>query len=591
MTRRSATRQRGAVLLIMVMIVGLGATWYLVSRLNDNSGFAAAARKERDAEVLNRAKRALIGYVAAEAASAVEDNPGALPCPEAAGYFDNPSQEGQTASSCTLPKVGRFPWRTIGTEKLVDSSGEPLWYVVSPGWAPTTSGAKTNINSNTPGQLTVDGVANAAVALIIAPGPAFSAPACGTSGAISQARPAIGTPDWRNYLECENATYPTPDATFVTTGPSGSFNDQVIVVTVADIMPGIEAAIAKRIDNQIVPALKTVYTPTTWGFAGNNPVMPYAAAPFANPGPGTGTSNYRGTLIGTSQGLLPFNQTQDCTESASDPRCTTATTGGTAFLVFSKSGGDFQTAGGGSIKTQSTCSWQSAVFICTGEYYDTSVSVRVRINVTNVAMGLRTLDTSKITCSAVDDTGAGIPEQNVPCTSSAALQTNGSVTLTINTSAMPSVFTSGWNTYANYKIKIDRAAIGDHPLLSATDPGTCPSYGCTGWFVRNEWYRLLYYAVPASNTAALVASERSCASVADCLTVTSATATTDTTTPTALLLLLTGSSVNGSARPSSTLSDYLESTNATGTYVKKPVNTAAATAARFNDRLAAFHSN
>jgi hypothetical protein len=149
----------------------------------------------------------------------------------------------------------------------------------------------------------------------------------------------------------------------------------------------------------------------------------------------------------------------------------------------------------------------------------------------------------------------------------------------------------GWGTYATYSVRIDRAALGDHSLLSSTDPGTCPSYGCTGWFVRNEWYRLVYYAVPASNTAVRVASERSCSMVGDCLAVTNATAATDATTPTALLLLLAGRSVNGSTRPSSTLSDYLESTNATGAYVMKPVNTATATSTRFNDRVAAFRRN
>ena len=31
--------------------------------------------------------------------------------------------------------------------------------------------------------------------------------------------------------------------------------------------------------------------------------------------------------------------------------------------------------------------------------------------------------------------------------------------------------------------------VGDHALL---DPD---NVGCTGWFARNEWFRLLYYAV------------------------------------------------------------------------------------------------
>ncbi|HEY6966329.1 MAG TPA: hypothetical protein VI229_02585, partial [Burkholderiales bacterium] len=504
----------------MLMVLAMGSTWYLVSRLNDNTGIAAAARKARDAQVLNRAKQALIGYVAAQAANIAEDNPGSLPCPEAAGYFDNPGQEGQTASSCTLPKVGRFPWRTIGTEKLLDSAGEPLWYVVSPGWAVTSAGVKTTgINSNALGQLTVDGAANAAVALIIAPGRAFNVPACGANAAISQTRPTVGSPDWRNYLECENATWPTPDATFVTTGTSDTFNDQVVRVTVADLMPGIEAAIAKRIERSVLPSLQTAFSPAIWGIAGTSvPVLPFAA-PFASPGPGAGTASYQGSTAtynagtGIYSGLLPFNQTQGCAESATDRRCTTvtsgtsATTGLPAFLAFSKPAGyvDAMIGGSGSVRTSSTaatCVWQSSVYVCTGEYNAPSISVSVSVNVANVAMGLRTWDASKVTCSAVDDVGNGNPETAVACAATIALQADGSAIITVATGLTPDIAASGWGTYANYKIKFDRAAFGDHELLSTTDPGTCPSYGCVGWFARNEWYRLVYYAVSRGNTAA-----------------------------------------------------------------------------------------
>ncbi|MGH8598706.1 MAG: hypothetical protein ACREXT_18810, partial [Gammaproteobacteria bacterium] len=271
------------------------------------------------------------------------------------------------------------------------------------------------------------------------------------------------------------------------------------------------------------------------------------------------------------------------------------------FLVFSKPTTatyvDFTVSGSGSVRTitypnTSTCAWQSTVFVCTGDYLAPSISVSVSVNVANVAMGLRTWDASKVTCSAVDDVGAGNPETSVTCSATVALQSDGSAIITVVTGAMPDIVGSGWGSWANYKIKIDRAAFGDHALLSTTDPGTCPSYGCTGWFVRNEWYRLVYYAVPTSNTAARVASERSCTTYNDCLTVTNATASTDATTPTALLLLLAGRSVNANTRPSGTPSDYLESGNATGAYVKNPVNTSSTvTAQRFNDRVAAFRSN
>jgi hypothetical protein len=573
MMRRSAVRQRGAALLVMVMILGLGATWYLVSRLNDNSAALAAARKARNAEILERAKQTLIGYIAAQASFAGENRPGAFPCPEAPGYFDSTTQDGQTAASCTLPAVGRFPWRTLGTDKLVDANGEPLWYVVASGWA----SANTVINSDcasassgmacATGRLSVDGVTNDVIALIIAPGPAITVSASANCAAWPQVRPTTGTPDLRNYLECQNGTSPA-DNTFTTTGPSGSFNDQLVTITVGDLLPALEASIASRIEREIAPALATVYTPAGWGFSGSNAIYPYPAA-FANPGPGAGTSSYQG-MAGNYNGLLPLNQTQGCTESATDLRCTTvttgtsATTGLAALMEFSKFGSDVKTAGAGSIRTQSMCSWQSDVYVCTGEYLESSdesesIAVTVSVSVTNVAMGLRKFDSSKITCTAVDDVGAGSGQQNVTCTSTVALQADGSARITVATSTLPIINAMGWGTYATYSIRIQRAAIGDHALLDTAD-------ATTGWFARNEWFRLVYYAVAPSNTAARLPLERSCSTAGDCLTVSNVTPTSRRA-----VLVLAGRALNGASRPSSALADYLEFGNALAAYERRTV--------------------
>jgi hypothetical protein len=278
-------RQHGAALLALLAVIALASAWFLVSRMNTLSAEFKIAEKNRNAAVLNRAKQALIGYVAAQAVKGGENNPGALPCPEAPASFNSTSgTDGRAQSPCTLPAVGRFPWRTIGTEKLVDASGEPLWYVVSPGWAYT--GTNTLINSDSTGQLTVDGVANDAVALIIAPGPAFSVAAASGCSARSQARPATGTPDWRNYLECENASSPA-DSVFVSTGPEGSFNDQLVKISAAELLPGIEAAVAQRFEREIAPQIRSTYSNsdaanpnTQW--PATNPVLPFAAA-FASP--------------------------------------------------------------------------------------------------------------------------------------------------------------------------------------------------------------------------------------------------------------------------------------------------------------------
>ncbi len=165
-------RQSGIALLALLGVLALGATAVFVTRLNANSAQFDLVRKQRNAEVLQRAKSALVGYIASQAAMTAENDPGAFPCPEPSGYFGDPTYEGRTLGFCTTPAVGRFPWKTIGTEKLVDADGEPLWYVVGANWARPSSTGHTAINSDSAGQLTVDGVANAAVALIIAPGAA-----------------------------------------------------------------------------------------------------------------------------------------------------------------------------------------------------------------------------------------------------------------------------------------------------------------------------------------------------------------------------------------------------------------------------------
>ena len=61
------------------------------------------------------------------------------------------------------------------------------------------------------------------------------------------------------------------------------FNDHVVALSAAELLPALEAAIAKRIERDIVPPLKRVYATAAWGLSSANPVFPFAA-PFADPG-------------------------------------------------------------------------------------------------------------------------------------------------------------------------------------------------------------------------------------------------------------------------------------------------------------------
>src|SRR5438552_9547520 len=351
------------------------------------------------------------------AAQSGENKPGRFPCPEGAALVGI-SAEGITGPACGPPSaptcatVGRLPWRTLGLDKLVDSSAEPLWYVVSPGWQLVTSTTTLTINSNTIGQLNVDGQANAAVALIIAPGAAMNVAASAGCTARNQARSAPApTMDARDYIECFN----TGTSTFATPGPTTSFNDQVVRITVADVMPAIEAAIASRVEREIAPLLRGVYATSSWGanVSAGNPVYPFAA-PFADP---SLTASYQGNSAscagGLCKGLLPvmFSNapatSTPCTPSAGPP-CAPP------FLRWvSPPAPVFTRTGGATLRGTPTCSLLPASVDCTISASGPLLGLPAPLTFTlaatanNVGMALRKFDTT-VAMTGIDPAGRSI---------------------------------------------------------------------------------------------------------------------------------------------------------------------------------------
>jgi hypothetical protein len=568
MTRRSARRtQLGAALLIMLAVLVLGVSWFSVSRLAAGANFTAAARA-RNADVLGQAKAALIGYVAQRAARSGENNPGRLPCPEAPGSAGSPN-EGVAAGNCTLPAVGRFPWRTLGIDKLVDAAAEPLWYAVSPGWALVPPGTSPlTIHSNTIGQLSVDGEPNAAVALLIAPGPAFSVQAAPGCAARVQSRSAL-PPNVRDYLECENASSPA-DANFASRGPAGSFNDHVVKVTAADLLPAIEAAIAHRIEREIVPLLKSAYASAAWGASAANPLFPYAA-PFSDPA----TSNYQG-VAGTFRGLLPFTFSEGC-NPATDPRCSTTLVNWNTAAAYAP------VVTMTSVSTPGyVCPLVNAATIqCTGSYVAAATGVTLRLAATanGVAMALKQFDPGKITMRVRE-----LPLSAwQPAAAALTGQFNGSDG-TVTIAALATVPATPLASYA-FEVTAEIGALADHPLLDASTASS------TGWFVRNQWYRLSYYAI-APPHAASAAAPRACTAVPlTCLDV----ANVAPAGKQRGILILAGRALAGQARPSANVADFLEFGNAAnpGGFERQPVSTAIAPALKkpFNDRILVVDAN
>jgi hypothetical protein len=562
-------------LLGLVAVIVMVFAYVLTSRLNAASRFVGVDR-EHNGRVMARAKQALIGWMATNAAG-TDAEPGRLPCPEAPGFFGDPAQEGIAAGSCVPPNnVGRLPWRTLGLDRPVDAAGEPLWYAVSAGWS--LPGATTSpINPDSAGQLAVDAVPNDAVALIFAPGQAITVQTGAGCTAWSQVRPSSGAPDKRNYLECGNASN-----SFVTSAAGQTFNDQVLRVTTADVMPALEAAVQERAQREIAPALRDAAfeldsnSPRRWVTSTSNPpVYPYPV-PFTTPT--TATSNFRGA-VGTDQGLLPVAPVSGFVSFQSTP----------ANVV--------KTSSAGSIFSVS-CYWESAtVYACEGQYQEDAsdpsldITLRMEATFTNVAMGLRVSNTGALTAQARDD-GGSTTWSSASVSASRRLEMNdgsvagkprGSVTARL-TATMPNIDAMSWGTSAEFRLRMSRAVILDHCITSTSSPTFCPSGGPdTSWFARNEWYRNFYYAVADQNLPDTLPAVSGCDS-SNCLRFNDGTIRN-----TRVLLVLAGRRLDTQTRPSSNFANYVEFQNAdSGTYYEQYRMRAGKVAvgnAPWNDRL------
>ncbi len=550
-------RQRGFALLMLAAMIVAGSAWLLVSSLTNSANRTAQDRAHNGA-VLAEAKQALIAYVAQQAALATEDNPGRLPCPEAAGYFGDTAQEGIAAGTCSLPKVGRLPWRTLGIERPLDASGEVLWYAVSAGWA--NDGGTLSINSNTLAQLSVGGVPNAAVAVIIAPGAPLSVPASANCTARGQARKTAdgaGTPiapDFRDYLECENATYPA-DATFVTTGPSTSFNDHLVAISVAELMPAVEAAVATRIKRDVMPQLASVYASPTWGSDSATPIYPFAA-PFQDPN----TSDFKG-VSGYTQGLLPINAST-C-DAMTAGRCdstfvswnsataTAAKTSGTATTFVSNC------TASTSAQLQCTVTYsRSSCFLCS---YNATVQMRGYAD--NVGMTLRTFNSAL---------ASGLTTLTAPIQTDGRAWANYTGVLTKLCGTL-----IGTACTATATLTIPITVFQDHAFLN-------PSAGDAWyWFFANNWHHLTYYSIAASHAPS--GTTHNCSTIGDCITITGNTPSTNIRAT----LVLAGRSLTTATRPNGTLTDFLdtaENQNGDRAFEQKKVGKT------FNDRFVSLSS-
>lgn len=150
----AGANQRGAAMIVMLVIVMMGITAALISSLGSTAQKNEQQRKT--AEALAQAKDALIGY-AVTYGDTHHDAYGYLPCPDTNN--DGSSDTNQGSAYCAgknTPVVGRLPWKSLGLPPLRDGHGECLWYAVSGTFKAVAGGYMNELmNWDTSGQFTI----------------------------------------------------------------------------------------------------------------------------------------------------------------------------------------------------------------------------------------------------------------------------------------------------------------------------------------------------------------------------------------------------------------------------------------------------
>lgn len=247
----SACSQRGQIVILIVLILALG-TGFLVFSLAGPRETTAQKNAKTDA-ALARVKQALIGWSAAQTPDSTHllFRPGELPCPDI-------SNDGFDDGACGAGAIGRVPWKTLGIPEPLDGFGEPIWYAIAGPfrYKNITPSPQPPITSDTVGNLTVYSgsaavtLTSQAIAVLFAPGPSVgsqsrgaTAALCSTTGTTIPQRNCAA-----NYLEStgggNNAQTGGP---FIQAPASATFNDRVLAITNADLMPLVEQRVAREL--------------------------------------------------------------------------------------------------------------------------------------------------------------------------------------------------------------------------------------------------------------------------------------------------------------------------------------------------------
>lgn len=229
-------RQSGFALIAVVAFITIATAVFVVRSMDADA--VIARQNQRNAEVLQSAREALLAYAATDA-----NRPGSLPCPDIDGDGQALPGVEYVGSGCQS-YIGRLPWALLRIPELRDASGELLWYAVSPGFrdAGPLSGNPGFVNPDTPAVLTINELPGAFGAIVFSPGAAVQ----------GQTRSGVGLNALVNYLDGVNAT---PTTAFSAALPGAAFNDRLLPVSGADLV----AIAERRVSREILAALNQYF--------------------------------------------------------------------------------------------------------------------------------------------------------------------------------------------------------------------------------------------------------------------------------------------------------------------------------------------
>lgn len=286
--------QKGAVFLIMIVILSLGVITALVATLSKVS--LQTARNNKSSDLLAQAKDVVIGY--ALNGSGGSQRPGDLMRPDVAHESTTTDYDGTsdgclnvtkpnglplTTTIANLRCLGRLPWKDYGLALKSTSQSDPTgfmpWYAVSSNLMdPDTVAVKLNselLNDPPPHPwLTVrdmngNVLSNRVVFVLIIPGvplPGQSRPASPLGGAdqyLDSITVAVGcsapcVPGTYNNADMDDSFIMGDERRWIDDpanpgkqleDSSYNFNDKLLFVTIDELMPLIEKRIAREVKN------------------------------------------------------------------------------------------------------------------------------------------------------------------------------------------------------------------------------------------------------------------------------------------------------------------------------------------------------